>query len=108
MCLSFFHKMKLLAKSFAALAAGIFLFSCKPTDLIRSGELPPIWPDYVNVTIPANIAPLNFGPTDSLKVKGMRVEKPRNICSGHRHVLNMTIPGLSTLRRITIWVISTG
>ena len=77
MCLSFFHKMKLLAKSFAALAAGIFLFSCKPTDLIRSGELPPIWPDYVNVTIPANIAPLNFGPTDSLKVKGMR-EKQRN------------------------------
>ena len=74
MCLSFFHKMKLLAKSFAALAAGIFLFSCKPTDLIRSGELPPIWPDYVNVTIPANIAPLNFGPTDSLNVKGMRVD----------------------------------
>lgn len=35
--------------------------SCdRPTDAQQSNELPPIYPDYTEVTIPVNIAPLNF------------------------------------------------
>lgn len=32
-------------------------------------EYPPIWPDYKFVTIPLNIAPMNFGITDSVEYK---------------------------------------
>ena len=56
------------------LLVSISLFSCKPTETVSSEDLPPIWPDYVDVTIPEGIAPMNFGPADSLDVKGMRVE----------------------------------
>ena len=36
--------------------------SCTPTpkDVVELDTLPPIYPDYCNVTIPENIAPLNF------------------------------------------------
>ena len=36
--------------------------SCTPTprDVRQSDEQPPIYPDYCDVTIPENIAPLNF------------------------------------------------
>ena len=39
-----------------------FLTSCTPTpkDVVMQDELPPIYPDYCDVTIPKNIAPLNF------------------------------------------------
>ena len=38
-----------------------FLISCNNTaDVVVSDSLPPIYPDYINVTIPYNIAPLNF------------------------------------------------
>ena len=38
------------------------LAACTPTpkDVQQSSELPPIYPDYCDVTIPVNIAPLNF------------------------------------------------
>ena len=38
------------------------LASCTPTpeNVQKSDELPPIYPDYCDVTIPVNIAPLNF------------------------------------------------
>ena len=38
------------------------LTSCTPTpkDVVMQDELPPIYPDYCDVTIPENIAPLNF------------------------------------------------
>lgn len=38
------------------------LASCTPTpeNVQKSNELPPIYPDYCDVTIPENIAPLNF------------------------------------------------
>ena len=41
---------------------GFLLFiSCNnPNNVQISNELPPIYPDYTNVTIPYNIAPLNF------------------------------------------------
>lgn len=56
------------------LLVSVSLFSCKPTETVSSEDLPPIWPDYVDVTIPEGIAPMNFGPADSLYVKDMRVE----------------------------------
>lgn len=45
----------------------IWLCSCseKPHDITDTGKLPPIFPDYAGVTIPAEIAPLNFAVTDS-------------------------------------------
>ena len=38
------------------------MFSCsqQPVDVKNTDALPPIFPDYVGVTIPADIAPLNF------------------------------------------------
>ena len=47
---------------------------CTPTpeNVQKSNELPPIYPDYCNVTIPQNIAPLNFllrGHCEALEVK---------------------------------------
>ncbi len=38
------------------------LLSCTPTpsDVTMSEEMPPVYPDYTDVTIPVNIAPLNF------------------------------------------------
>lgn len=44
------------------LAALAILASCTPTpeNVQKSNELPPIYPDYCDVTIPENIAPLNF------------------------------------------------
>ena len=40
----------------------IVLTSCTPTpeNVQESNTLPPIYPDYCDVTIPQNIAPLNF------------------------------------------------
>lgn len=46
------------------LAFSIALTSCGqtsvPTEYKQSEQLPKIYPDYVNVTVPANIAPLTF------------------------------------------------
>ena len=36
----------------------------RPTDVRQVNELPVIWPDYTEVTIPANIAPLDFAMAD--------------------------------------------
>ena len=47
--------------------------SCEHSGSVISETLPPIWPDYFDVTIPNNIAPLNFGPEDGLSVKRMSV-----------------------------------
>ena len=38
--------------------------SSEPKNLARLGKLPEIYPDYIGVTIPADIAPLNFNLTD--------------------------------------------
>ena len=50
------------------------LAACTPTpkDVQQSSELPPIYPDYCDVTIPVNIAPLNFllrADCESMEVK---------------------------------------
>ncbi|HZL11201.1 MAG TPA: hypothetical protein VFC65_14520 [Prolixibacteraceae bacterium] len=68
-----------------AIVAGLILMSCsKPENVTRSHSLPPIYPNYIDVAIPANVAPLNFlmrdstdkivvtisGSNDSIIVKG--------------------------------------
>ena len=46
---------------FIFLTGFLLLISCnKPDNFQVSNELPPIYPDYTNITIPCNIAPLNF------------------------------------------------
>ena len=58
-----------------------FLFgACRPFAEEREADsLPPIYPDYCNVTIPPNIAPLNFLMRDDaeqveVKLKGKKIE----------------------------------
>lgn len=50
----------------ALLAVLMFLSACsdRPENPQESGKLPAIYPDYVGVTIPVEIAPLNFNCTD--------------------------------------------
>lgn len=45
-----------------AIAAVVMAISCtsRPHDVVVADQLPKIYPDYIGVTIPANIAPLNF------------------------------------------------
>ena len=54
--------MKRLLYIVAIFAVLIFIVACTPTpkDVVKQDELPPIYPDYCDVTIPENIAPLNF------------------------------------------------
>lgn len=41
--------------------AAFVIFSCSSPENIKvSPEYPPVYPDYINVTVPQNIAPLNF------------------------------------------------
>ena len=44
----------------------ILLLGCqsRPVDVRQINELPAIWPDYTDVTIPANIAPIDFAMAD--------------------------------------------
>ena len=50
-------------KLFVIITAVVFLVACGnkiPDTFVESSELPRIYPDYTNVTIPVNIAPLTF------------------------------------------------
>ena len=66
----------------------ISLMSCEnvslPTDYTQSSALPAIYPDYTNVTIPINIAPLTFEadqPADEM-VASYSVGEQMVVCSG--------------------------
>ena len=52
--------------SFFLLLSSSIFFSCtlKPENPVKSDQLPSIYPDYIGVTIPVEIAPLNFNCTD--------------------------------------------
>ena len=52
--------------SFYLLLSSSIFFSCslKPEHPTKVDKLPEIYPDYIGVTIPADIAPLNFNFTD--------------------------------------------
>ena len=65
------HKSLLLT---LAAAAMLLLATCtpKPSNPVESNELPPMYPDYTDVWIPYNIAPLNFllrGDYEAVEVK---------------------------------------
>lgn len=50
---------------FALSLLSVLLVACSshpdvPSDAVSAGKLPEIYPDYTNVTVPCNIAPLNF------------------------------------------------
>ena len=42
-------------------ATAVLLFSCSGEKVYVSNDCPPVWPDCAGVTIPVNIAPLDFG-----------------------------------------------
>ena len=62
--------------------AMMFLSSCAnhpsvPSDASASSVLPPIFPDYCDVTVPCNIAPLNFMlPADEYEACVARLTTP--------------------------------
>ena len=67
----------------ACLMMAATLTSCSEKRVTRVDSLPPMYPDYTNVTIPPNIAPLNFLMPDSAQcvevfVDGVRVCKSRS------------------------------
>lgn len=47
-------------KIFTLIVLTLVAVACTPSTERTSTELPPIFPDYVGVTVPVNIAPLNF------------------------------------------------
>lgn len=65
------------------LLTSVVLLGCHsyPTDVKQVQQLPAIWPDYTKVTIPTNIAPLNFAMADDecetidVTVKGSKTGK---------------------------------
>ena len=66
--------MRSLPDILVSLVVLVLLAGCTPTpqNVQTSDALPPIYPDYCNVTIPKNIAPLNFllrGEVEAVQVK---------------------------------------
>lgn len=67
--------------------AVLIIVACSPNveNPVRKDILPSIYPDYVNVTIPAEIAPMNFCMTDEaveavdVVVKGSKTGEIRNV-----------------------------
>ena len=53
-------------KSIYGIIIGLLFASCTsvPKDVVMNEKLPEIYPDYIGVTIPAEIAPLNFSYAD--------------------------------------------
>lgn len=54
-------------KIFILIATALAAVACSTADKRTSDQLPPIFPDYAGVTIPVNIAPLNFDVTTPAK-----------------------------------------
>jgi Tol biopolymer transport system component len=75
---------------FLSLIFDLILFSgCRqnPDEISKEVIYPPIYPDYVNVTIPVNIAPLNFkfpGVCQKIEVTLTGKKSIINIRSGHK------------------------
>ena len=92
------------------------IFSCSgPENVKISKDFPPVYPDYIDVTIPQNIAPLNFllrnkpeklivtikGKSDSIIVEGgQKIEIPID----HWKNLLFSAQGDSLLVRIKAWL----
>ncbi|MDR2562623.1 MAG: hypothetical protein LBC98_01625 [Prevotellaceae bacterium] len=64
--------MKSIVISALVLAFALFLFGCEgfpPKNVELSSEYPSIFPDYTGVTVPVNIAPLNFRASDKSRIR---------------------------------------
>ena len=59
-----FMKMKTVYYLLAMLMCMVVSCTTKPTDAIFVNEYPRIYPDYIGVTIPVDIAPLDFNCAD--------------------------------------------
>ena len=91
------HTLSLLALLLVSILAGCQRASV-PSDFSEVGDLPPIYPDYVDVTIPVNIAPLSFlldQPTDEM-VARFTYGETELVCGGD-HVC----PDLGDWRELT-------
>ena len=57
---------KVLVDSLKFIVYSLLIVACSegPKDPVMTGQLPEIYPDYIGVTIPADIAPLNFNFAD--------------------------------------------
>ena len=79
--------MKRLSLYLFELSFGILLVACGssvPTEYTKSDKLPAIYPDYTEVTVPVNIAPLSFeydGQTDEM-VARYAVGNDEIVCNG--------------------------
>ena len=60
-------------KSLTVILAAFAALSCQKSR-VDSELLPPVWPDYTFVTVPVNIAPLNFGLEESYNFSRMKVD----------------------------------
>ena len=77
------------AKRLSAIALGLALTlaSCTPDvrDAVPADALPPIYPDYAGVTVPVNIAPLNFGLRTDCDHVAVDIDGRREVLtSGHK------------------------
>ena len=79
--------MKRLTSYLLPLASGILLAACSssvPTEYTQADKLPAIYPDYAQVTVPVNIAPLSFeydGQADEM-VARYAVDDEDIVCNG--------------------------
>ena len=76
-------------KHFSIIALTLLLCACSqqiPSDYTQSDALPRIYPDYVDVTVPVNIAPLSFQMDDRSDEMAVRYsfEGQEIICSGEK------------------------
>ena len=64
--MSFWKVIDIARNAFFVILAVLCLQGCSssPSDVSDVDELPDIYPDYIGVTVPVNIAPLNFSMTD--------------------------------------------
>ena len=78
-------------KIYFYLVAALLLTACGkqvPSDFKQSNQLPHIYPDYTNVTVPINIAPLTFQLEDTADevVARFSVDGEEMICGGNQVV----------------------
>ena len=71
----------------------------RPKDVVLTDELPPIYPDYADVTVPANIAPLNFLLRDSCEALYVTASAGDFVIESHRKG-NEAVFGLKDWRKL--------
>ena len=96
--MSVMHKKIIVAAGVITL---LFLTACSqqlPTEFAKSDQLPKIYPDYVEVTVPVNIAPLTFEMDDQSEEMAVRYSfgEEEIICRGEK-----SQPGIDDWKQLT-------